>query len=115
METLKLTMSEKIFINSYIQAIYFTETGGTGQPDSDDPLDSDFERECIIDCLYFYSCAWAYLSTDTAEIEQAGHDFWLTRNGHGSGFWDRDWPEDKKEMLMKITSRLGHADAYFDN
>ena len=20
--------------------------------------------------------------------EQAGHDFWLTRNGHGSGFWD---------------------------
>ena len=22
--------------------------------------------------------------------EQAGHDFWLTRNGHGAGFWDRD-------------------------
>ena len=22
-------------------------------------------------------------------IEQAGHDFWLTRNGHGAGFWDR--------------------------
>lgn len=21
--------------------------------------------------------------------EQIGHDFWLTRNGHGSGFWDR--------------------------
>jgi hypothetical protein len=20
---------------------------------------------------------------------QAGHDFWLTRNGHGAGFWDR--------------------------
>jgi len=24
---------------------------------------------------------------------QAGHDFWLTRNGHGAGFWDGDWPE----------------------
>ncbi len=22
--------------------------------------------------------------------EQSGHDFWLTRNGHGAGFWDRD-------------------------
>lgn len=22
--------------------------------------------------------------------EEAGHDFWLTRNGHGSGFWDRE-------------------------
>lgn len=21
--------------------------------------------------------------------EQMGHDFWLTRNGHGAGFWDR--------------------------
>jgi len=21
--------------------------------------------------------------------EMAGHDFWLTRNGHGAGFWDR--------------------------
>ena len=20
---------------------------------------------------------------------QAGHDYWLTRNGHGAGFWDR--------------------------
>jgi hypothetical protein len=22
----------------------------------------------------------------------AGHDFWLTRNGHGAGFWDRFQP-----------------------
>lgn len=21
--------------------------------------------------------------------EMIGHDFWLTRNGHGAGFWDR--------------------------
>jgi hypothetical protein len=21
--------------------------------------------------------------------DQVGHDFWLTRNGHGAGFWDR--------------------------
>ena len=24
----------------------------------------------------------------------AGHDFWLTRNGHGTGFWDRGLPGD---------------------
>ena len=22
--------------------------------------------------------------------ESVAHDFWLTRNGHGAGFWDRD-------------------------
>lgn len=26
---------------------------------------------------------------DAMTHEQFGHDFWLTRNGHGAGFWDR--------------------------
>jgi len=26
------------------------------------------------------------------KFAQAGHDFWLTRTGHGAGFWDGDWP-----------------------
>ena len=26
----------------------------------------------------------------TGDWEHAGHDFWLTRNGHGTGYWDRD-------------------------
>jgi hypothetical protein len=25
----------------------------------------------------------------------AGHDFALTRNGHGAGFWDGDWPGEE--------------------
>jgi hypothetical protein len=31
--------------------------------------------------------------------EQAGHDFWLTRNGHGCGFNDGDWPEPQASEL----------------
>lgn len=32
--------------------------------------------------------------------EQAGHDFWLTRNHHGAGFWDRGLPfGDELTML----------------
>ena len=26
-------------------------------------------------------------------LDQAGHDFWLTRNRHGAGFWDRNLGE----------------------
>lgn len=26
---------------------------------------------------------------ETLGAGQVGHDFWLTRNGHGAGFWDR--------------------------
>lgn len=30
--------------------------------------------------------------------EQAGHDFWLTRNGHGAGFWDRGKGEQGRSL-----------------
>lgn len=32
-------------------------------------------------------------------FEQAGHDFWLTRNGHGTGFWDRTYANDVSAMI----------------
>lgn len=31
----------------------------------------------------------ALLTESGQSDEQIGHDFWLTRNGHGAGFWDR--------------------------
>lgn len=37
------------------------------------------------------------------EHERAGHDFWLTRNGHGAGFWDGDWPKDAGQRLTEAS------------
>ena len=31
--------------------------------------------------------------------DQCGHDFWLTRNGHGAGFWDRGYSDGIGEAL----------------
>jgi hypothetical protein len=31
------------------------------------------------------------LWADTFGVEQIGHDFWLTHEHHGTGFWDRDY------------------------
>lgn len=28
---------------------------------------------------------------DYSSASQAGHDFWLTREGHGAGFWEPEW------------------------
>lgn len=33
----------------------------------------------------------AELLAQAGDDEQNGHDFWLTRNGHGAGFWDRGY------------------------
>ena len=36
-----------------------------------------------------------------------GHDFWLTRNGHGCGFWDGDWSEPYATQLTKVSESFG--------
>lgn len=46
-----------------------------------------------------------------AEPEKAGHDFWLTRNGHGAGFWDGDWPVHG-ESLTAAAKRFGEVGIY---
>ena len=44
--------------------------------------------------------------------EYAGHDFWLTRNGHGCGFWDGDWPEPTASTLDEASKAAGGRDLY---
>ncbi len=43
---------------------------------------------------------------------RAGHDFWLTRNGHGAGFWDGDWQTEVGEKLTKASEKFGEFHLY---
>lgn len=45
--------------------------------------------------------------------EQIGHDFTLTRNGHGTGFWDRGLG-DRGDRLTAATKPYGEAYMYAD-
>ena len=38
--------------------------------------------------------------------DRAGHDFWLTRNGHGAGFWDRFSPNPGNMEPYNIGKKL---------
>lgn len=67
--------------------------------DQDEPLDSNYSLDDISaetwgrmceDVLQFIKANEALLVASGQSDEQIGHDFWLTRNGHGAGFWDRD-------------------------
>lgn len=48
----------------------------------------------------------------------AGHDFWLTRVGHGAGFWDGDWKSDdvpgghREGPLSAASKEFGDCDPY---
>jgi hypothetical protein len=92
------------FIAAYIECAIFTGTG-----EDDKPLDRDYGPSDIAasslqsmraDCLRFIREQAAILDYVESAGEHgdsyaaAGHDFWLTRNGHGAGFWDGDWEID---------------------
>lgn len=47
---------------------------------------------------------------------QVGNDLWLTRNGHGSGFWDRDYKDESVgERLTDIAKKMGTKDCYLQD
>ena len=50
---------------------------------------------------------------DNMDEEQIGHDFWLTRNGHGAGFWDRGLGE-VGDKLTKICKEFKGIDVTTD-
>jgi hypothetical protein len=45
-------------------------------------------------------------------MSRAGHDFWLTRNGHGAGFWDGEWYKEVGERLTKASKAFGEVNIY---
>ena len=56
---------------------------------------------------------------DNPEVERAVesrglkavvHDFWLTRNGHGAGFWAGDYGNG--EVLTEIAHAFGNVETY---
>lgn len=97
------------FIDGYLQAAAFLGVAdGTGSPVSVDQLPEDFVAQARKDCLAFLADNLAIVRehcdqtggwrgpTDScgndrySATECAGHDFYYSRNGHGTGFLDRD-------------------------
>lgn len=62
------------------------------------------------DCDRFRELAGARLDEHDDETD-AAHDFWLTRNGHGAGFWDGDWPTHG-DALDTLCKTFGECEIY---
>ena len=48
---------------------------------------------------------------DGMSPEQVGHDFWLTRNQHGAGFWDSGLGE-RGDWLTEMAHPYGESSLY---
>jgi len=52
---------------------------------------------------------------DNVDIETIGHHLWLSRNGHGSGFFDGDYEYFLEKKLMKAAKEMGSVDLYIND
>jgi hypothetical protein len=102
------------FTRAYIECALWSSTD-----EHDEPMDSVFGIDdladetltaMVADCEAFQRNHADDLSTGT--LEQAGHDFWLTRNGHGAGFWDGDWANDVGRRLTDAAHVYGECTLY---
>jgi hypothetical protein len=61
-------------------------------------------QDCITFANDFHDCILSLHQQCKYDQGQAGHDLWLTRNGHGAGFWDRGLGESGDKMTAKAKS-----------
>jgi hypothetical protein len=117
-------MSLQSFTDAYIECALWSSTayGAPEEQAAGDHWDTSFQGYgCVksdlapetlatfeADCAEFYNAHHTLFEND----EQAGHDFWLTRNGHGAGFWDGDYPDDIGKTLTDASNPYGDVNLY---
>ena len=79
-------------IDSYIETMIWSSVDENGE-NLDDYLDAndialDVLNQIREDCREFYYANAQLFRIANLTDEQIGHNFWLTRNRHGAGFWD---------------------------
>lgn len=103
------------FINAYLGCALWSSL----DPDMETPLDDDYDSTdigkdwthvAIMDCYKFMDANEELLwSTGQGDMGQHGHDFWLTRNHHGAGFWDRGYGEGIGRQLTDAAEGFGEC------
>lgn len=112
------------FTQGYIECAFWLsldqadpETGGDPIEDNYDYCDLDSESldSMVVDCVAFQKQNALLLELFEGllgcETDYAGHDFWLTRNGHGAGFWGRG-AGFVGDVLTKRAHACGECDLY---
>ena len=82
-------------LRDYLTCALWSSTGEDGEPLDRAYVPDNFAPIALLQAHRDYCQAKALADAfvpgwrDYWACAQFGHDFWLTRNGHGAGFWDR--------------------------
>jgi hypothetical protein len=126
MKTETKNMNIKQFTLGYIECALWSSVDDDGEPldsnqDGADALAPETLARIEQDCAAFiaanksdlakYAERWPLAQSEYTASDCAGHDFWLTRVGHGAGFWDRGFGE-LGERLTDSSEKFGGLDLY---
>lgn len=133
-ESARLLAAGDDFFRAYVGAAVWTGVEyPDGHPGKDHDRNNDLAAEDVApealrkmaqDCAAFQKQAAdllaeaydrdGYGNTQWSAPAQAGHDFWLTRNRHGAGFWDRGALEADGlgDKLSEVARTFGESDLY---
>lgn len=104
-----------VALKAYAECALWASTDEEGEP-----LDANYTSEDITletwdamseDMAAFLTTAEEEGLLEGLDMAQVGHDFFLTRNHHGAGFWDRGLGE-QGEALTKLAHAYGSQDLY---
>lgn len=110
---------EKV-LTAYIECALWSSTDNADKSGGE-PLDAnytpdDISAECLEsmrgDVEDFVEANAELLAKSGQSDEQIVHDFWLTRNRHGAGFWDRGLG-DIGRQLTEMSHPYGSCDLSF--
>lgn len=99
------------FTQGYIEAIFFTE-GEELEGKTFIDFSPALVKRIIEDCAGFDMLNSKHLDATGATSAQNGHDFWLTRNHHGAGFWDRGYKGSLGERLTIAAQKYPEFNIY---
>jgi len=117
----KIMSSSAVHLDRMETAYYAAMLWSSTDKD-DDPLDANYRADDISDELEKSSAADCKKFVELAEkagidlsqyaSDDIGHDLWLTRAGHGAGFWDGDYGEDGEGLTAIVDKSFPNLDPY---
>lgn len=123
-ETVSLPVPENELIDGYMDVPSDHALAGISEHE---PLDSyfsyeDFDekslRKAEWDCDAFFDLLESEglyeFARQFADDNYVAHDFWLTRRGHGAGFWDGDYGDDLGDKLTELCEGFGNQYVWVD-
>jgi hypothetical protein len=98
----------------YIDAALWSSTHTDGEPldvMGVEAIHPDTRKKMCLDVINFVLKNKELLKASGLQDAQIGHDFWLTRNHHGAGFWDRGLG-DVGQQLTDACAAFPEVDLY---